>query len=60
MEKASKLRLNARQKKLKKLVSKKIAGMNKKDKLKAMTPAGVQKIVDEATTELEEMEAKNG
>lgn len=60
MEKASKLRLTARQKKLKKLVGRKIAGMSKRDKLKAMTPKGVQKIVDEATAELDEMEANNG
>ena len=52
MQKASKLRLNARQKKQKAIIARKIAGMSKKDKLKAMTPAGVQKLIDEAAAEM--------
>ena len=58
MEKAkgSRLALNKRQKEIKKLVRSKIAGMSKKEKLKLMSPAGVQKLLDDAEAELKEKE----
>lgn len=50
------MKLSDRQKKQKNIIARKIAGMSKKEKLKAMTPKGVQKLLDDATAELKEME----
>ena len=55
----SRLILSKRQKELKKIVKQKISGMSKIEKLKSMTPAGVQKLMDDAAAELKEMEKED-
>jgi len=58
MEKAKRSRiiLNKRQKDIKKLVQKKISGMSKKEKLRAMTSSGIQELMDDAEAELKAKE----
>ena len=48
-----KLSLNEKQKRIQARVKAKISCMSAKEKLKCMSPAGVQKLLDEATKEIE-------
>ena len=52
------LNLSDKQKKIRLRVKQKIACLTNKEKLKAMTPAGVDKLLKEATAEIEEEEGE--
>lgn len=58
--KKSRLRLTRDQKKLARIIKRNISCMSNTEKLKAMTPNGVQKLMNDANEELKALEEDDG